>query len=387
MSRLRFILPPLIIAVGALVLVMLVRTKPQARRAAATSRAALVETVEARWPSAGVRIHGQGVVVPARQVVLQAEVPGRVVWVHPDFVPGGRAPNGVGLVRLDTRDYEAALAQRKATAENARLARDIESGRKTVAEREWKLVGKGKPGARALALREPHLASAEASVAAAEAAVGKAEHDLARATVRAPFNAVILDRKAEVGQVVSPQTPLATLSGTDAYWVRVSIPADALRFVEARASGGRGTRAMVIQRTQRTQTESVGEVIRILADVDPVGRMARVLVEVRDPLGLRTEGPAMPLLLGSFVEIELDGKPLEGALELPETALHDDSHVWVVVDDKLERRAVGVAWRDRAQLLVDGALKAGEAVVTSHVNAPVNGLPVRVATSTRGAIR
>ena len=115
--------------------------------------------------------------------------------------------------------------------------------------------------------------------------------------------------------------------------------------------------------------------------------MARVLVEVRDPLGLRTEGPAMPLLLGSFVEIELDGKPLEGALELPETALHDDSHVWVVVDDKLERRAVGVAWRDRAQLLVDGALKAGEAVVTSHVNAPVNGLPVRVATSTRGAIR
>lgn len=380
----RAVAAPLIILVGIAILVALVRTKPQARRAAPESRAPLVETTLARPPAAGVQILGQGTVIPARQVVLQAEVRGRVLAVHPELVPGGRTPAGAALVRLDQRDYTAALDQRRAALESARLARDVEASRKTVAEREWKLVGKGKPAERSLAMREPQLASAEASLVAAQSAVAKAELDLARATVRAPFNAVVLAREAEVGQVVTAQSRLATLAGTDAYWVRLSVPTDALRFLTARSGDHPGSSATVVQRTGRLQTQRTGEVVRVLADVDPVGRMARILVEVKDPLALKEEGPTVPLLLGAFVEVTLDGHVLPGALEIPESALRHGDRVWIVgADDKLDIVGVTIAWRDRTQLLVDGGLQAGDRVITSHLPAPVPQMRLRVTTSSK----
>ena len=42
--------------------------------------------------------------------------------------------------------------------------------------------------------------------------------------LRAPFNGVVLVRQAELGEVVSPGTPIVTLADLDHLWVRVYVP-------------------------------------------------------------------------------------------------------------------------------------------------------------------
>ncbi len=375
-SFLRNFLPIIVVGIGIAVLVMFVKTRPEAARSRPTPLPPLVEVLEARPTSAHATITGQGTVVPARRVVLQPEVGGRVVWVSPELVPGGRFAKGDVIAKIDRRNYEAALAQAEANASRAELDLELERGRRRVAEREFKLVGsKGSDSGRSLALREPQLAAAEASVQAAKAAVEKARQDLERTTLRAPFAAIVLERAAELGQVASPQSPLVTLAGTDTYWVQLPVPSARLPFLEA---GPRGSTATVRQLLGARAAERSGRVLRVLGDLDPVGRMARVIVEIERPLG--DEGEALPVLLNAFVEVTIEGRELPEVYDLPETALREGKEVWTVgAEDRLVVRPVRIAWRSRDRVLIDEGLEPGTRVVIGAVSAPVPGMKLRTA--------
>ena len=75
------------------------------------------------------------------------------------------------------------------------------------------------------------LAIAEADVTAARAALEKSRLDLSRTTLTAPFDCVVTSENVDLGALVTPQTQLATLVGTDEYWVRVTIPVSQLRWI------------------------------------------------------------------------------------------------------------------------------------------------------------
>jgi hypothetical protein len=134
--------------------------------------------------------------------------------------------------------------------------------------------------------------------------------------------------------------------------------------------------------------ERDGVIERLLGQVDARGRMARVLVMVEDPLGVRPKGvkgapeqgaprATLPLLLGAFVRVKIEGSPLPDTTEIPRVALVDDHSVWLVVDDKLAAREVEVAWRNVDTVLVRG-LRPGESVVTTPLASPTEGMAVRI---------
>lgn len=377
MSKLRFIGPPVVLALAAGVVTMLVTSKPTARRVDNRTRAPLVEFMVAKQTSQAARVQGQGTVIPARQIDLQAEVGGRVVWVSPQLVPGGRFERGQPILRIDRRNYEMVVAQQEANVERARLELEVEQGRKRVAEREWKVMGRGKTGSqgRALALREPQLVFAQASLRAAEHALERAKLDLERTALRAPFNAIVLMRDADLGQVIGPQSKIAQLAGTDAYWVQMPVPSDHLACIEPDAQ------AAVRQKLGKRVTNRSGKVVQILGDLDPVGRMARVLVQIDTPLDAVKEAD-VPVLLNAFVDVEVTGKTFEGVIELPEIALRGDDTVWVLTrDNRLETRVVSIAWRTRDTLLIDDGITAGDRVITSALAAPAPGMLLRTSTS------
>jgi hypothetical protein len=118
-------------------------------------------------------------------------------------------------------------------------------------------------------------------------------------------------------------------------------------------------------------------VVRALGDLEEEGRMARLLVSVDDPLGFEVSAP--PLLLGSFVRVEIDGTPLVDVAVLDAALLHDGKHVWVMNDsNELEIRAVTVAFRGRDQVFVSSGLSAGERVIRSGLSVPVAGMSLRL---------
>src|SRR5690606_26729940 len=95
-----------------------------------------------------------------------------------------------------------------------------------VAKDEWRIIGedaRATDEGRAIALREPQLATAEATLAAAKSAQERAQLSVGRTGVSAPFNAWVQSESVELGQLVGPQNQLATLIGTDAYWIQVAV--------------------------------------------------------------------------------------------------------------------------------------------------------------------
>src|SRR5690606_11471235 len=132
-----------------------------------------------------------GTVVPARSVALSAEVGGRVTWMTPDLVPGGRIAANKPLLQIDARDYKLAVEQQYAAVDRARTELELERGRRKIAEREWELLGKGSGGDGNLALREPQMRTAEVAVKAAESGLERARLAVGRTKISLPFNALV----------------------------------------------------------------------------------------------------------------------------------------------------------------------------------------------------
>jgi HlyD family secretion protein len=72
--------------------------------------------------------------------------------------------------------------------------------------------------------RQEELAVDRANVHQADQNLHLSRIRLAYTVLRAPFTGVVLVRQAELGEVVSPGTPIVTLADLDHLWVRVYVP-------------------------------------------------------------------------------------------------------------------------------------------------------------------
>ena len=380
------LLSAVVLAGGAGITGVLYANRPRAAHAPADEAAVPVDVLVVEPAARAVKIRGMGVVQPVRQVTLAPEVTGRVTATHPDLVRGGLVEAGDVLFEVDGRDYRSAVAAQEAAVAAARVALAEEKASRRVAEYEWQgKVDELEEDARAVALRQPHVESARAGVDSAQDQLSRARRNLKRTHLVAPFRSVVLDETVDLGQIVSPQVPVATLAGVDRFWVEVSLTSGELRMLRVpgvNATEGEGSPVRVVQTVGETDAvERLGRIDRLLGAVDERGKLARVLVAVDDPFGLsidQAERP-LPLLIGTYVDVELQGITLQDVVAIPATALVDGDRVWVVVEgQRLERREVKVAWRDDEEVLVQGGLSAGERLVVSALSVATNGMAVRI---------
>ncbi|NQT19795.1 MAG: efflux RND transporter periplasmic adaptor subunit [Planctomycetes bacterium] len=377
---LQIMLVMVVLAAGAGGAYWLLKNPRKAKRAEVEAKPMLVRTIPATPSRQRLEVTAMGTVVPAMEIELQPQVAGRIIEQSAELLPGGRFETGDVIARIDPRDYELAVEQQQALVQRARFELKVEQGRGAIAEREWGLLETDVPtteDGRSLALRKPHLQNAKAALAAAESALKKTKLDLERTTLRAPFNALVLKEAVDVGQLVSPQTRLATLVGTDSFYVQVSVPVDRLGSIRIPTTNGRpGARSKVIHSLSNgTCNECEGRVVRLLGDISPAGRMARLLVEIEDPLGA---GKA-PLLLGAYVRVEIEGGRLDGVYELPRRTIREGGRVWVVnADDQLEVRQVKIAHGRTDTVIVSEGIAEGDNIITSPIATPMPGMRLRV---------
>lgn len=402
---LRILLPLLVLVAAVMGASALMLAKPQVEVKPQGQREVPVTVLRAQPGDHPTQLQALGEVKPVHRLVLQPEVSGRVIDRSPRLVPGGLLHRGDVMIRVDGRDHAAAVAQQSAALEQAHVMLVDERGRKQVAEYDWQAnIDKLSADARSFALREQHVKSAEAGLSAARTQLERARRDLGKTTVKVPFDALVLDATVELGQLVTPAASLATLVAIDRYWVEVAVPVAQLVHFEIPgvniSDGLHGPAGMVAERGSKAVVlldagggvtiEREGFVERLLGQVDTRGRMARVLIAVDDPLGVGSAalkptkaGEAnkpramLPLLLGSFVRVKIEGSPLADTTEIPRVALVDDHFVWLVEGGVLRAREVEVVWREADRLLVRG-LKAGEAIVTTPLATPTEGMAVRI---------
>jgi RND family efflux transporter MFP subunit len=248
-----------------------------------------------------------------------------------------------------------------------------EEGRQVVAKREWALLGdsvKATKNGRSLALREPQIASAKASIKSARSYISVARLSLERTVIKAPFDAVLRTEQVELGQRIGPGQGIMRLVGTKVWWAELAIPLVHLQHLKIP-----GAKAIIYQGADGKQGR-MGRVIRRLPDVDRASQLARVIVEIDNPLDAPQE---TPLLLGTAVRAVLHGTPFPDTVSVPVEMLRNGNAVWQIDDEsRLKKTPVRVLWRDRDHVVVKG-LKAGESIISNHVPTAAPGMALRIA--------
>lgn len=361
----KYLLPLGIFVAGILTISVLVIAKPQPmpRPPAETPGHIKVRVMQAAPQPARLAVHAQGTVTPKREIDLVAQVSGQIMSVEHAFVSGGFFAPGQTLVRIDDRDYKAAVLTAKAqvAAAEERLAQERGLGQQ--ARREWRDLGS--QNANDLFLRKPQLAAAEANLESAQAALAMAELDLERTQISVPFRGRIKTTEVNLGQYVTAGTPLATVYDSTVLEVRLPLTeqqASLLNLPFTPSAAGAPATSVTIKGTLAGEPyQWQGVLARTDAFVDANSRMYYAVVEVSDPLAVASpDGTTRaPLLPGLFVEAEIAGKKLDHVLRLPRAALFERDTLLVLDEEnKVAEQKVKVLRKSETEVWVQADVAA-----------------------------
>jgi membrane fusion protein (multidrug efflux system) len=297
-----------------------------------------------------------GTLVAVRGVTLAAELSGVVREIG--FESGTSVKQGAALVKLDTSTEEAQLAAAVADASLAKInlerARALRQG-----------------GANTQA----DLDAAEARAKQTEATVASLRTTIAKKTVRAPFDGRISIRQVELGQYLSPGSPIASLQSVTPIHADFWLPQQAIADLKL------GQRVRVGTDTF-TNARWDGEITTINPEVDVATRNVRVRATLPNP-----DGRLRP---GMFVNVEVLSSQKRQVLTVPLTSVMFAPYgdTVFVIDEKKDpsgnttlvaRQAfVRLGERKGDYVAVDSGLDAGQVVVSNGAFKLRNGTAVRV---------
>jgi RND family efflux transporter MFP subunit len=179
-----------------------------------------VSTVSQVYPSQTITLlNASGYVVAQRKAAVASKITGRLEWLGVE--EGNKVKKGQVIAKLEGEDAAAARDQAIANLDNAMFNLDMAKAEMNDAtlhyDRQKELLSQGVVPQSELDIAEARYKKAKASVAAAESAINacKAALHFARIAlrytfIRAPFDAVVLTKNADVGDIVAPLGAAAT---------------------------------------------------------------------------------------------------------------------------------------------------------------------------------
>lgn len=381
-KSLKIITPLAILAIAVTAAILIARSGGEPEREEPRQAALLVDVIEPEIKQGNFTIRAQGTVSPRIETSLVSEVSGKVVWMSEDFVAGGVFSEGQELARIDPSDYETALLAAEAELASARATLADEQARSDAAREDFRrLYGDSRePGD--LLLRLPQVAQARAAVQAREAAVERARRDLERTKITVPFNGMVRNREANLGQYVTTGTALGTVFSTDRAEIRLPVSETDLAFLDIpmTESGTTIDRPVTLSGTVSGRPARwKARLVRTEGVVDSNTRLTYLVVEIRDPYGLQNDAGKPALPVGTFVEAAIPGRDASGLVLLPAEALHQGNRVYLADEnDELEVRDVEIVRATPREVYVSARLSASDRVITTAIPAPVPGLNLNV---------
>jgi HlyD family secretion protein len=311
-----------------------------------------------------------GTIRARRRAKLSAEVGGRVVaiarregeWVKQDEV----------VIRLNDATPRAQL---RLAQEGLRVAQAARHEACVARDRALRELNRKRALAKERIMSDDLLDALESAYEAAKAsctavtaerdkakaAISAVEADLAKFAIRAPFDGVIAELTAEVGEWITPSPPLLTapavLDLIDPSSVYVSAPMDEVDSASVRA----GQRAKVTV-DSHPGAEFEGRVLRVapyVLDVEAQNRTVEIEVAFEDAEF------ASSLLPGTSADVELVLQVQEDVLRIPTSALLEGRTVLLPEDGTLVEREVEIGLKNWDYAEVKGGLAEGQVVVIS----------------------
>jgi RND family efflux transporter MFP subunit len=377
----KVLLPIAFLGVAIVISFVMIQSRPAAMQKAAPPPALLVSVATATREHTNFVIRSQGLVSPRTETVMVSEVAGQIIEVSPAFVSGGFFKRGDVLVRIDPRNYQSAVKQARAGLARARTQVATENALAGYAYEDWQRLREG-TGAREqasdLTLRKPQLAEALAELDSMEAALEKAEEDLNRTIIRAPYDGMVREKVADIGQYVNVGSQLARTFAIDRAEVRLPLTQQDLKFLDLRGlDQGQALEVDLFSDIGGDRFHWPARIVRSEGVFDPVSRVLYVVAQVEDPYDLAGGGHE-PLRMGTFVTAEIEGKSGGDLFTIPRHALSRGTTLWIVDDEsKIQPREVSIVRTDEQYAYVSEGIRDGERFAVTPIDTPLPGMQVR----------
>jgi RND family efflux transporter MFP subunit len=294
-------------------------------------------------------VNGNLAALPNRDAKVAALVAGRisrVLVIEGDHVTAGQtvAELDSTLLREQERQAEGAVAQAKATVENARIT----------SQREESLLERGVSSRKEVEDARTQLAVAQATLQQQEAGLATARAQVSRSVVRAPFDGTVVKRFAAAGEQVdgTAAQPIVEVAQIDTLELLGTVPA-------ARLQDIRTGEAFTFESNAVPDSKFTARVVSILPAVDPATNNGTVRI--------RFDNSKHKLKLGQYLSVDLPLKSSGPRLIVPKQAIYPDEagepHVYKVTGDESEQVAVqlGIQTKDKAEIV--SGVNEGDTVI------------------------
>ena len=347
-----------------------------------------VETVQMIYPSQSFTLlNASGYVVAQRKAAVASKVTGRLVSITVE--EGSRVKKGQVIARLENDDAQA--ASERAQANVAFAYSSLEQAKAELDDaylnysRKKELVEKGYIARADFDVAEARYKRAKAAVAAQDAALRASEAALKEAGVmvdyaliRAPFDAVVLTKEADIGDIVTPlaaaaeaKAAVVTIADMDSLQAEVDVSESNIEQVKV-------GQPCEIQLDALPSDRFEGSVHMIVptADRSKASVMVKVAFKDKDPRIL-PEMSVKVAFLSRAVTSE-DRNPLKAIRFSGLSREGEQSFVFVVRGDRAVKTAIRVGRRmgDMAEVL-DG-VEVGDKVVMAPLGKVRDGTKIKL---------
>jgi multidrug efflux pump subunit AcrA (membrane-fusion protein) len=185
------------------------------------------------------------------------------------------------------------------------------------------------------------------------------QEKLAKYTIKAPFNGVVISSRVEAGKAVRPGTEMGIFINPAQYELEVTLPLHAVNRLELGATA------------QLTSSEIPGvwqgKVVRIGGDIDEQSQNIKVFIS--------TQGKG--LKEGMFLTADIELRPFEKALSVPRKMVSNGNKIFIVEEDTLRLVKVNVLSKQGDEAIVEG-LSEDVAILSTVIKSAYDGMPVRI---------
>ncbi|HSZ63244.1 MAG TPA: efflux RND transporter periplasmic adaptor subunit [Terriglobales bacterium] len=335
-------------------------------------------------------LNATGYVTPRRRATIAAKITGRVTGVF--FDEGTHVREGQLLATLDDADAQRALGSAKADRDSAKAAiADYEVQLKNARILLYRTEQLQKAGVEpqeqldnartSVDSLQAKIDLAKAQAAASEARIEEAQQAVDNCTIRAPFEGIVVSKDAQVGEMVSPisagggftRTGIATIVDMNSNEIEVDVNEAYI----TRVKPGQQVTA-ILDAYPDWEIPSRVRTIIPSADRQKATVKVRVSFVKLDPRILPDMGIKVTFLGDEPSSKDVADKP---AILIPQSAVRDDGGkkvVFLLRDDKAERRAVTLGGNRGTEIEVMAGLGAGDSVIANVPASLHDGESVRI---------
>ena len=343
--------------------------KPTPDKNITERKSPIVSSITLKKENIKISIDSQGMVTPLIETILSAEVSGTIVEISPKFLAGGVFKEGEILMRIDPTIYIVALDQAKA----------LKDQRQNEYEDAEKIRKQG-------FLSESEYLSSVTALAAAEAELVKSQRNLDRTKIVLPYDGMVRDKSADLGQYVNIGKQLGTVFATDVAEVRLPLSDKDVLFADLPSSQQTflsddvtGPEVEFTDDQSNSTNKRYGYIARSEGVIDEKTRMTYAVARLEDPYNLKGKDGITALPIGSFVSAKIYPTKEYKFIKIPRSAIINNRQVILINDsNQIYFQNIELIRTDKDFGYIAEGIEDGQRISITSIEDGINGMKVRV---------